>query len=82
MEFGNQECKPKTEDLAPAPINNKTQIKVIKLGFILGAKLNTTSKSREPNIVIIAKKPTLKIQSPTLFWLNAKIAALLDANRV
>jgi len=67
IEPGNQECKPKTDDLAPAPMNNKTHIKVIKLGFILGAKLNTTSKSREPKIAIIAKNPTLNIQSPTLF---------------
>jgi hypothetical protein len=42
-------------------------MKVIKLGFILGAKLKTISKSREPKIAIIAKKPTLKTQSPTLF---------------
>jgi len=67
IEPGNQECRPKTADLAPAPINNKIQIIVIKVGLIEGAKENTTSKSREPKTAIIIKNETERIQSPTLF---------------
>jgi hypothetical protein len=67
MEPGSQECNPNTADLAPAPINNKIQIIVIRVGLIEGANENTTSKSREPNTAIIIKNDTESIQSPTLF---------------
>lgn len=40
---GNQECKPSTDDLAPAPINKNKQIIVINCGLMLGAKLKITS---------------------------------------
>jgi hypothetical protein len=67
IEPGNQLCKPSTADLAPAPINNKIQIIVIRVGFIEGANENTTSKSREPKTAIIIKNDTERIQSPNLF---------------
>jgi hypothetical protein len=67
IEPGSQECNPKTADLAPAPINKRIQIIVIRVGLIEGANENTTSKSKEPNTAIIIKNETERIQSPTLF---------------
>lgn len=79
IEPGNQEWSPKTADLAPAPINNKIQIIVIKVELIEGTNEKITSKSKDPKTAIIKKNETESIQSPTLFWLNANIAALLEA---
>jgi hypothetical protein len=60
-----------------APINNNKPIIVIPVSFIKGTKLNTVEKSNDPNKAKIAKNPILNPISPTLFIVNANIAALL-----